>query len=522
VDRGLTRGRRRRTLRRCRGRPEVHILSRKSLVIPVSAGLLVFLVHDAWAQAPAPPPASTTTTAPAPTPAKADATVEAMRSAWQALQPREPLVLAPKRGRAAADAVEAVESALRADPKADVAARVGVASAAIDEAAKAVAAAESALQPAIQARAAARDADAPRLLPRPWKDAEAAFTVAAEKVEGGRADLATSFAADAKTRYDKMRFDALRSDALASVQVGMKKLEDESARRWVPRSYVRAQDAVAKAEQLLRTRGTIDDEVRSAVAAADLEVQHATFLLERMRRSCDGDPAQLESTILDWEASLDRTLTQAGIAHDPSRSLGPGLEALETRVLHLTREFAAERASSGTRGQEVATLRASVQALGDSVRVRDAEIAQLRRVRDRQARVERMYEAFDRSEGRVFQDGPDVVLRLSGLDFAPGTATLTPASGALLDKVAASLRGFPGARVVVEGHVDGQTAAANQVALSQQRAEAVRSELVARSGGQASHMTAVGFGAARPIAAETDAAGRAANQRIELVIAPVD
>jgi outer membrane protein OmpA-like peptidoglycan-associated protein len=315
----------------------------------------------------------------------------------------------------------------------------------------------------------------------------------------------------------------LRGNVLAEAQTGVGRLEARDGRRWVPRSTVRALDAVAAAEKLLRERGEADAAVRAAAATANNEVQHALFLLERVRGACEGnDPARLESAVLDWEAALQRTLERSNTSADFSAGMSAGLESLEVRVTRLVRERDAERAWSRYRGSASDSLRLAVTALAESLRARDIAIASLQQLRRRQLRIEGLQHDFARSEGRILQDGPDVVLRLPGVTFVAGQAALTPESTPVLEKVAAALAQFPGARFVVEGHSDAQGRPETNLQLSQQRADAVRADLIARARLEPSRITAVGRGSARPIAAETDAAGREANRRIEIVIAPVD
>jgi outer membrane protein OmpA-like peptidoglycan-associated protein len=451
------------------------------------------------------------------------ADVESLRRAWLDLLAREPHVLAPRRTRAAEAAVEGVEAALRRDPHAAIDAKIAAAERAIAVADSAIATARTTFAAALAARAAARALGAPAASAAAWRAAEGLLAAAAEKLEVGRRDAAGRQAAAAQARFEELRFATLRGDVLAEVQAGMQRLEALDARRWVPRSSVRASDATTTAEQLLRARGQADAEVQRAVTAAAAEVRHAQYLLERIRGACEkGDAARLESSVLDWEAALARTLQAAGLTADFGAGLGPALEALEVRTTTLVRERDAERAYSGSRSAAAESLRTALAALADTLRARDAELADLRRWRAKQARFDDLQALLDRDEGRVLRVGPDVVLRLQGLVFAPGAATLPEAAAPLLDKVVRALAAFPGARIVVEGHTDAQgRAEANQL-LSQQRAEAVRAWLVERAALAPALVTAVGYGAARPVAAETDEMGRAANRRIEIVIAPVD
>jgi outer membrane protein OmpA-like peptidoglycan-associated protein len=96
---------------------------------------------------------------------------------------------------------------------------------------------------------------------------------------------------------------------------------------------------------------------------------------------------------------------------------------------------------------------------------------------------------------------------------------LEPRSFALLDSIAALLGAHPElARIRVVGHTDDRGGAGHNRRLSRRRAVAVVSYLV-EHGVAAERLEAVGLGQAAPLADNLSAAGRAANRRVELVIA---
>ena len=104
------------------------------------------------------------------------------------------------------------------------------------------------------------------------------------------------------------------------------------------------------------------------------------------------------------------------------------------------------------------------------------------------------------------------------IEFASGSAKIDARSGALLDQLARQVRSCPGS-IRIEGYTDTVGRGRVNQQLSQARAAAVRSALIAR-GISAKRLTAKGYGARRAIADNSTEAGRAQNRRIEFHTIP--
>jgi outer membrane protein OmpA-like peptidoglycan-associated protein len=105
---------------------------------------------------------------------------------------------------------------------------------------------------------------------------------------------------------------------------------------------------------------------------------------------------------------------------------------------------------------------------------------------------------------------------LHGIYFESGSAELLAESEPTLKQVAAALNANPAWHVTVEGHTDNIGSAAYNNELSQRRANAVRSALVARYRVAANRIAAEGFGLSKPIESNATPEGRARNRRVEL------
>ena len=105
--------------------------------------------------------------------------------------------------------------------------------------------------------------------------------------------------------------------------------------------------------------------------------------------------------------------------------------------------------------------------------------------------------------------------------FATAKYRVLPDSFPLLNQVVQVLGDFPKMRVSIEGHTDSVGGEAQNMRLSQRRAEAVRDYLVAK-GISPERLEAVGYGLTKPIASNKTEKGRAQNRRTEFRIVTMD
>jgi OOP family OmpA-OmpF porin len=88
-----------------------------------------------------------------------------------------------------------------------------------------------------------------------------------------------------------------------------------------------------------------------------------------------------------------------------------------------------------------------------------------------------------------------------------------------IDKVGIFMKKYPNTTAIIEGHSDEVGSAADNMKLSERRAESVVNYLVDRSGIARSRLRSVGYGETRPIADNSTEVGRRLNRRINAIIA---
>jgi outer membrane protein OmpA-like peptidoglycan-associated protein len=113
------------------------------------------------------------------------------------------------------------------------------------------------------------------------------------------------------------------------------------------------------------------------------------------------------------------------------------------------------------------------------------------------------------------RSGGRTIYTLAGTAFASGSSKLGAAAQASLRRLAAVVGN--GRTLRIEAHTDSQGNDAANLALSQQRAEAVTQALRA-AGLPGARLKAIGKGEADPLADNGSAAGRARNRRVEVIV----
>lgn len=103
-----------------------------------------------------------------------------------------------------------------------------------------------------------------------------------------------------------------------------------------------------------------------------------------------------------------------------------------------------------------------------------------------------------------------------GITFDIDKSDLKPESMGTLNMIVGVLKANPDLKFEIDGHTDNTGEAAHNLTLSQQRADAVQTQLI-KMGIDASRLTTKGFGDTKPIDSNDTPEGKANNRRVEFV-----
>ena len=379
---------------------------------------------------------------------------------------------------------------------------------------KAVAAtkiAEVTLSDGIAARNGAVAAEAKTYAEKSWKDAEEKFADAASRLEDGNVKRAQKISAEAIELYEAAELSAIKNHYLDSARSLVEQAKKDKAHKFAPLTLEKAESKLAQAEKALDTNRYDLDEPRSLAKEAMYEAGHAIQITD-VSKKLDDDDITSEQLILTMETpithigeSFNLKPSFDGSVADPIASIQENIGALQTESL----ELAEAR-------KEIINLERVISELELKLGVQSDRLA--RQEEDRQ-RVEQVEALFSPSDANVFKKGNSVIIRMVGLNFQSGKSTIDPQYFGLLRSVKSAIEIFPYASFAIEGHTDSFGSDSMNLILSQERADAVKSYLLANLDGSfASKIVAQGYGESRPIGNNETEDGRRKNRRIDLII----
>jgi OOP family OmpA-OmpF porin len=368
-------------------------------------------------------------------------------------------------------------------------------------------------------------AEAPRYAAEIWEKAAQRFKEAAGRIERNDLKNAQRRGAESEVLLRDAELLAIKGKMLNEVRALIAKADEAKVERYAPRTLQAAKRYLAEAEQEI-SRNRYDMTVpKNLVEQARYEARHALYLadlIRQVREKEDDKRHGLEELLLSWEEPLKRIATELEVQPRFDEGYLRPMQDLLEQVQRQQQALRRLNQDVRDRDDQIAALNKELQRLEQRLGgVSEERLALQRRVDAQErlrANVARIEASFSPSEARVYRQGDDVVISLTGINFPTGRSTIDASNAGLLAKVRDALALFPDASIVVEGHTDSQGSDSTNLILSQDRADAVKQYIVSNFGYNPERISSIGYGEARPIATNDTAEGRARNRRIDLVI----
>ena len=373
----------------------------------------------------------------------------------------------------------------------------------------------------ITAREDAMKVSSNQYAPDLWKKAQEKFASAAAKLEDGDVNNAKKTGKESEALYRDAELDAIKNNLFAEARQVLVRADKLDVKKYAPVTLAKSNELLNQAELTLNEDRYDTDKVRDLALQAKYEAQHAIYLSD-VAKSVKDNTLTLESVLLRSEDPLQRIADQADLVAKFDEGYEPTtagileyLQARQAEVQMLTQTVGDRDQRIEDMGTQIVELQTQ---LGGASDTQLALQEQMKAQEQFQRRFDQVASDYSYDEARVMRSGSECIIRLVGMNFDPGKAEIRPDQFSLLTKVKRSMAEFPDSKIRVEGHTDSYGTDAANLALSEERARAVRQYLLANSSLDASQITAMGYGESHPIANNESVAGRAKNRRIDIVI----
>jgi outer membrane protein OmpA-like peptidoglycan-associated protein len=261
-----------------------------------------------------------------------------------------------------------------------------------------------------------------------------------------------------------------------------------------------AADARSKLTQLQS-----DPELASRAPLAIKEAEAAVRAAEQPQ--ADKELGAHRVYLADRKVETARAQAETRLAEDQRAALSAQRES--ARLEARTREADVAKGRVATARAESAEQKSAAEQARS-----EAEAAHVAATSSEQQAAE-LQRQIDVLRAKVTDRG--LVLTLGDVLFTSGKADLKTGATGNLNKLVAFLNKYPDRIVTIEGYTDSVGTDEYNQALSQRRADSVRSYLVGQGIG-AERLTAVGKGESDPVAGNDSATGRQQNRRVAVII----
>lgn len=366
----------------------------------------------------------------------------------------------------------------------------------------------------LEARADAVNVESKKNVPEMWVNAEERLREAGEDLEDGDVNDARETAKSAENLFRAAELEAIKISYLVKTRNQIKKAEDEDVHDTAPVTLNLSRKLVNDCEKELNNNRYDTDRPRSLAKQAQYEINHAFYIDKFINEFNDKDET-LENLILSSELELGKVAAALEIEKNFANGLSPVAENAVEKIEKLKTGNAKLKETVSALDQEIKLLKEELGGLNTENSELAVNMERLNIIKEKYAKVNKM---FSTSEAQVLRKENDIIIRLVGLSFDIGKAIIRAENFSLLTKLKDAMKEFPDSKLTIEGYTDSFGGDAQNLVLSQKRADAVTDYLLANTNINKTMIDSKGFGETNPIANNETKEGRAKNRRIDLII----
>ena len=367
-----------------------------------------------------------------------------------------------------------------------------------------------------EARDKALKVDADKL-GEPYDKVEKEYLKLTTAIERDNLSYAQEYAAEVQAAFRDVEIMAIKNSAIGRARKMMADADKAKVQKIAPTAYNDALQSLNEADAYIGQNPYAAETISQKAA-------HAEFMARRMMTISQESTKYKEMTPEASALYVEGLLARLGQTMNTGDLRDKGVEGQFSSLTGTFETMGQKAQSLGKENQnyqaQLANLEQQLGGLKGYSSEQEAARQKLAAERAFNEKFNQVQRFFRPDEAEVYKQGNQLVIRMRGIQFPVGQATLTPDNFNLLSKVQQAIQTFGQPTVTIEGHTDSTGSVQTNQELSQKRAEAVKTYLVANKTLPSNRIRAAGYGPDRPLAPNTTPEGRAINRRIDLLVTP--
>ncbi|RJQ66400.1 MAG: OmpA family protein [Desulfobacteraceae bacterium] len=372
------------------------------------------------------------------------------------------------------------------------------------------------LAEAIESRNAARSVHAQQF-GREYDEVESDFLKLTRAMEDNEFEYARKRSPKVVEAYRALELRAIDQAALGDVRELLQNAADAKVPQMAPKTFLEAQETFRQAENFIVANRYDRAGIKEHSDRARFLARRSLVIAATGRRLQQMTP---EDIALWMETFLFQTTSRLQTQDQRNTSFEEQQDHILSTVDGILSELTLARKSVEDKNlliQKMTGRLAEMEGEAQQVMLEHQRLAVENRFNELFFQVQGYFQA---QEADVIRQSDQMIIRLKGLRFPVGGASLQQADQELLNKVQRAILTFGAPEVIIEGHTDNTGAPEKNRALSKQRAESVKQFLAQRYTLPLEKIATVGHGDTRPIASNETSEGRVQNRRIDVIIQP--
>jgi outer membrane protein OmpA-like peptidoglycan-associated protein len=354
-------------------------------------------------------------------------------------------------------------------------------------------------------------------LGEPYDRVENEYLKLTTAIERDNLSYAQENTAGVQAAFRDVEIMAIKDSAIGNARKMMADADKARVQKIAPMAYNDALQALNEADAYIGKNPYEADNISQKAAHAEFMARRMMSINESGNKFKEMTPEASALYVEGLLAGLGKTM-KTGDLRD--KRIDAQLSAMTGTVDTLGQKNQSLESDNQAYQARIASMEQQLSGLKGYSRAQETAKEKLAAEREFNEQFDKVQRYFRPDEAEVYKQGNQLVIRMRGIQFPVGQATLSPDNYTLLSKVQQAIATFGQPAVTVEGHTDSTGSAQMNQELSQKRAEAVKTYLVANKTLPANRIRAAGYGPDRPLAPNTTTEGRAMNRRIDVLITP--